>query len=178
MILYIKKIKAYLLNSDFFYNKKKFKKNKMRKHSTKTIEKIPPNSQRKRSIELIKEFLSNQPKEINKLESTLDIIYNVINSFIELTRDYSQKITQQALNIAADYTVEGRLAQAVQNIFLFYTEELNNLTSELSKVNVKMKEKEQMSLLDKFNEQKNKYFQKANALVAISAKYRNEISLY
>ena len=56
----------------------------MRKHSTKTIEKIPPNPQRKRSIELIKDFLSNQPKEINKLESTSDIIYNVINSLLNL----------------------------------------------------------------------------------------------
>ena len=150
----------------------------MKNSSNKNLMIIHPNPHKKKTLELIKEYLNSQPEEIKKIESMSDVVYNSINKFIEFTQSYCDNITQEALKIAPNYTPEGRLAQAVQSIFLFCTEELNNLITKLKEINGKVKEKGQQSLLDKFKERQNIYFQKIKNLEAIMNKYRKEINSY
>ncbi len=92
--------------------------------------------QKKKTFDLIKEYLYSQPDKIKKLESVSKSIHQVINEFIEITQNYSNQIVNLALKLIPNYTTEGQLAQAVQAILLFYSEGLNTLTSELKDKNI------------------------------------------
>ena len=78
-------------------------------------------------------------------------MHEIIGEFINITNNYNSQLEILALKIIQDgNTTEGKLAQAVQWILLFYSENLNILTKELSKNNIKSKINEK--IMDEFNE--------------------------
>ena len=121
----------------------------MKEFSTKKSEKNPQIPSKKK-IDIIKEYLSSQPEQIQKLESISKIIHNIITNFIDITHNYSSQLEKLALSIVPNYTTEGQLAQAVQSILLFYSEGLNNLISELKKKHIKFEDNEENSIINKF----------------------------
>lgn len=111
---------------------------------------------KKSTIEIIKEYLNSQTDQLKKLKNESKSIYDVIEQFIDMTKNYSSQIELIAMKIIPNYSTEGQLAQAVQGVLLFYSDGLNNLIKDLSK-NI-VKEKMKKDVLDKFNEFKNSYF--------------------
>ena len=106
---------------------------------------------KRRTFDLIKEYIYSQPDQIQKLENSSKAMYETIGEFINITNNYSSQLEILALKIIPDgNTTEGKLAQAVQGILLFYSENLNILTKELSKNNVKSEINEK--IMDEFNE--------------------------
>ena len=149
----------------------------MKEFSTKKSEKNPQIPSKKK-IDIIKEYLSSQPEQIQKLESISKIIHNIITNFIDITHNYSSQLEKLALSIVPNYTTEGQLAQAVQSILLFYSEGLNNLISELKKKHIKFEDNEENSIINKFKEQRNTYYQKVRNAIIFSEKYKKELELY
>ena len=131
---------------------------------------------KKRTIEIIKEYLNSQTEKLKKLKNDSKSIYDVIEQFIDVTKNYSSQIELLAMKIIPNYSTEGQLAQAVQGILLFYSDGLNNLIKELSKN--KVKEEKKKDIMEKINEYKNSYFLKIkNSLISFE-NFQNEISLY
>lgn len=132
---------------------------------------------KKRTFELIKEYIYSQPDQIQKLEDTSKTMYEIIEEFINITSNYSSQLEILALKIIPnDSITEGKLAQAVQGILLFYSENLNILIKELSKNNVKSEINEK--IMDEFTEYKTSYFNKINKAILSFEKFKKEISLY
>ena len=132
---------------------------------------------KKRTFDLIKEYIYSQPEQIQKLENSSKAMYEIIGEFINITNNYSSQLEILALKIIPDgNTTEGKLAQAVQGILLFYSENLNILTKELSKNNVKSEINEK--IMDEFNEYKTSYFKKINNAILSFEKFKKELSLY
>ena len=131
---------------------------------------------KKRTIEIIKDYLNSQTEQLKKLKNDSKSIYDVIEQFINLTKNYSSQIELLAMKIIPNYSTEGQLAQAVQGILLFYSDGLNNLIKELNKS--KVKEEKKKDIIDKFNEYKNAYFLKINNSLISFENFQNEISLY
>ena len=132
---------------------------------------------KKRTFDLIKEYIHSQPDQIRKLENSSKEMYEIIEEFIHITNNYSSQLEILALKIIPiGNTTEGKLAQAVQGILLFYSENLNILTKELSKNNVKSEINEK--IMDEFNEYKTAYFKKINNAILSFEKFKKEISLY
>ena len=132
---------------------------------------------KRRTFDLIKEYIYSQPDQIQKLENSSKAMYEIIGEFINITNNYSSQLEILALKIIPDgNTTEGKLAQAVQGILLFYSENLNILTKELSKNNVKSELNEK--IMDEFNEYKTSYFKKINNAILGFEKFKKEISLY
>ena len=131
---------------------------------------------KKRTIDLIKEYLNSQPDQIEKLQTISKSIYEVMSQFIQITKNYSSQLENLAMQIIPNYTTEGQLAQAVQGILLFYSENLNILINELSKKNEKTEENE--NIMIKFNEYKKSYFMKIKNVIFCHEKYKKEIELY
>ena len=146
--------------------------------SSKNLEINFQNNTKKKTIQLIKEYLSSQPEQLKKLDNVSKTLYEVIDSFIEFTKDYSNKLEILALKIIPNYTTEGQLAQAVQGILLFYSEGLNNLISTLEKENIKPKDGEINNILDEYNNYKNKYYSKIREAIIDSEKFKKELESY
>ena len=75
---------------------------------------------KKRTIDSIRDFLNAQPDQLKKLQTISKTIYEVMNQFIQITKNYSNQLVNLALQIIPNYTTEGQLAQAIQGILLFY----------------------------------------------------------
>ena len=148
------------------------------KHLSANLEIFPKNETKKRSIDLIKEYLSSQPEQIKKIENVSKTIFEAINTFIEITQNYSTQLEILALKIIPNYTTEGQLAQAVQGILLFYSEGLNNLISEIKNENIQIKEDELKNLLKQFNRHKTKYYDKIKETNTSSERFRKEMLAY
>ena len=131
---------------------------------------------KKSTIEIIKEYLNSQTDQLKKLKNDSKSIYDVIEQFIDMTKNYSSQIELIAMKIIPNYSTEGQLAQAVQGVLLFYSDGLNNLIKDLSK-NI-VKEKVKKDVLDKFNEFKNSYFLRIKNYLKSFENFQNEISLY
>ena len=131
---------------------------------------------KKSTIEIIKEYLNSQTDQLKKLKNDSKSIYDVIEQFIDMTKNYSSQIELIAMKIIPNYSTEGQLAQAVQGVLLFYSDGLNNLIKDLSK-NI-VKEKVKKDVLDKFNEFKNSYFLRIKSYLKSFENFQNEISLY
>ena len=131
---------------------------------------------KKSTIEIIKEYLNSQTDQLKKLKNESKSIYDVIEQFIDMTKNYSSQIELIAMKIIPNYSTEGQLAQAVQGVLLFYSDGLNNLIKDLSK-NI-VKEKMKKDVLDKFNEFKNSYFLRIKSYLKSFENFQNEISLY
>ena len=131
---------------------------------------------KKSTIEIIKEYLNSQTDQLKKLKNDSKSIYDVIDQFIDMTKNYSSQIELIAMKIIPNYSTEGQLAQAVQGVLLFYSDGLNNLIKDLSK-NI-VKEKVKKDVLDKFNEFKNSYFLRIKNYLKSFENFQNEISLY
>ena len=132
---------------------------------------------KKRTFDLIKEYIHSQPDQIKKLEDSSKEMYEIIGEFINITNNYSSQLEILALKIIPNSnTTEGKLAQAVQGILLFYSENLNILTKELSKNNVKSEINEK--IMDEFNDYKTAYFKKIDNAILSLEKFKKEISLY
>ena len=144
--------------------------------SSKSLEILPPVTNKKKALDSMKEYLSSQPVQIQKLKDVSKLLYETINKFIELTENYSREIEILALKIIPNYTIEGQLIQAVQGIFLFFSEELNNLITELKKVNNKPNQSE--STINKFEDHKSHYFKKIKEILSNSDSVKKEIELY
>ena len=104
--------------------------------SAKNLEITPKINTKKKKIDLIREYLAAQPDQIKKLDKVSQTLFEVINNFIEISQNYSNQLEMLALKIIPNYSTEGQLAQAVQGILLFYSEELNNLIKALKKQNI------------------------------------------
>ena len=146
--------------------------------SAKNLEKTPTNNTKKKKIDLIREYLASQPDQIKKLEKVSQTLFDVINNFIEISQNYSNQLEMLALKIIPNYSTEGQLAQAVQGILLFYSEELNNLIKSLKKQNIKRKENDVNNIINTFNEYNASYYNKIRETILNSEKYKKEISLY
>ena len=84
-------------------------------------------------LEKIKLMISSQPEEIKKLHLFLKDIDQIYNEYIEITKDYSQKLEKIAMKLKPDgKTIEGQLIQAIQGIILFNSNGLNEMTQEMT----------------------------------------------
>ena len=146
--------------------------------SAKNLEITPKINTKKKKIDLIREYLAAQPDQIKKLDKVSQTLFEVINNFIEISQNYSNQLEMLALKIIPNYSTEGQLAQAVQGILLFYSEELNNLIKALKKQNIKRKETEVNNIINTFNEYNSSYYNKIRETILNSEKYKKEISLY
>ena len=146
--------------------------------SAKNLEITPTIKTKKKKIDLIREYLASQPDQIKKLEKVSETLFDVINNFIEISQNYSNQLEMLALKIIPNYSTEGQLAQAVQGILLFYSEELNNLIKALKKQNIKKKENDVNNIINTFNEYNASYYNKIRETILNSEKYKKEISLY
>ena len=148
--------------------------------SDKTLYIYPKNELKKQlDLDLIKYYLSSQPEQIEKLVNDSKNTYETINEFIDITQNYSSNLEILALKIKPNYTTaEGQLAQAVQGILLFFSEELSNLISELKKTNISPKEDQINIVLNKFEEQRDKYLKKIKEANLNSDKFKKELQLY
>ena len=155
------------------------KNNNLFKHySAKSLKAFPQIIPKKKTIELIKEYLLSQPEQIKKLQKISLDLYDTINNFIEITENYNAQIVTLALKIIPTYTTEGKLLQAVQGILLFYSENLDNLIKELKNENTSTKEEEINDILNKFNDYKSSYFNKMKQAILYSEKYKKDIVEY
>ena len=144
-------------------------------YSGKNLDKFEP---KKNTIDLIKKYLSSQPKKIENLQNISKVYYKVINEFIDITQNYSSEIESLALRITPDYSIEGQISQALQGILLFQSEGLNNLVKKLKDENINEKEKGIDNILTKFNEYKQLYFEKIKESISLSENYRKELEKY
>ena len=131
--------------------------------------------EKKRTIEKIKEYLNSQTDQLQKLKNDSKSINDVIDQFIDITKNYSSQIELLAMKIIPNYSTEGQLAQAVQGVLLFYSDGLNNLIKELNKNKLKEKKKD---IMEKFNQYKSSYFIKIKNSLMCFEKFQNEVSLY
>ena len=152
--------------------------NSNRHYSAKSLEAFPKINNKKKTIDLIKEYLLSQPDQIKKLQKISIDIYDTINNFIEITENYSTQIETIALKIIPNYTTEGKLIQAVQGILLFYSENLNNLIKELKNENIMTKEEEIDNIINQFNDYKSSYFNKMKQAILYNEKYKKDIVQY
>ena len=152
--------------------------NEFKHRSAKSLEVFPKLDIKASSIYLIKDFLLSQPEQIKNLEHVSTTLYEVINKFVEITKDYSSQLEILALSIIPNNSTEGQLAQAVQSILLFYLESLNNLMSELQKAIVKTNEKEIDSIINQINEYNNDYLMKIKEVNLKSKNYEKEVEFY
>ena len=144
--------------------------------SSKTLESPPQPTNKKKALDIVREYLSSQPEQINKIKDVSILLYEIIDEFIELTKNYSSQVVKLALKIIPNYTIEGQLAQAVQSIFLFFSEELNNLISGLKKANIKSNHSD--NFINKFEEHKSRYFKKIKEIFSNSDAVKKELELY
>ena len=152
--------------------------NEFKHRSAKSLDTFPKLDIKASSIYLIKDFLLSQPEQIKNLEHVSTTLYEVINKFVEITKDYSSQLEILALSIIPNNSTEGQLAQAVQSILLFYLESLNNLMSELQKAIVKTNEKEIDSIINQINEYNNDYLMKIKEVNLKSKNYEKEVEFY
>ena len=146
--------------------------------SSKNLEYFQSNS-KKKTLDLIKEYLSSQPQEIKKLESVSKCLNETMTEFIELTSNYSNQLAIIALKIIPTNTIEGQLAQAIQGILLFFSEDLNSLTTDLKNKNINKSYENQFNdILKQFEEYNNNYSKKIKEAIFSSDKFRKEIDLY
>ena len=146
--------------------------------SSKNLEYFQSNS-KKKTLDLIKEYLSSQPQEIKKLESVSKCLNETMTEFIELTSNYSNQLAIIALKIIPTNTIEGQLAQAIQGILLFFSEDLNSLTTDLKNKNINKSYGNQFNdILKQFEEYNNNYSKKIKEAIFSSDKFRKEIDLY
>ena len=120
----------------------------------------------------------SQPEKIKNLENSSITLYEVINKFVEITKDYSTKLETLALSIIPTNNTEGKLAQALQSILLFYLNGLNDLVSELEKVIVKTSAKEINRIINQINEYKDLFFIKINEVYINTSNYQKEMDFY
>ena len=142
------------------------------------LEVFPQFDIKNESIELIKKYLLSQPDHIKNLENISNTLYEVINKFIDITKDYTTQLEILALSIIPNNNTEGQFAQSVQAILLFYLEGLNNLISELKKAIVKTSEEEINDIINQINKYKNEYFIQLKEVELYSENYRKEIEFY
>ena len=142
------------------------------------LEVFPQFDTKNESIELIKKYLLSQPVQIKNLENISNTLYEVINKFIDITKDYTTQLEILALSIIPNNNTEGQFAQSVQAILLFYLEGLNNLISELKKAIVKTSEEEINDIINQINKYKNEYFIQLKEVELYSENYRKEMGFY
>ena len=142
------------------------------------LEVFPQFDTKNESIELIKKYLLSQPDQIKNLENISNTLYEVINKFIDITKDYTTQLEILALSIIPNNNTEGQFAQSVQAILLFYLEGLNNLISELKKAIVKTSEEEINDIINQINKYKNEYFIQLKEVELYSENYRKEMVFY
>jgi len=131
---------------------------------------------KKRTIEIIKDYLNSQTEHLQKLKNDYKLINEVIKQFIDQTKNYCSHIELIAMKIIPNYSTEGQMVQAVQGVLLFFSDGLNNLIKELQKNN--MKEEKKKDVMEEFNEYKKSYFLKLNNSLISFEDFQNEISLY
>ena len=127
--------------------------NEAKFYSDKNLDKLEP---KKKTIDLIKKYLSSQPKKIKTLQNISKVYYKVINEFIDITQNYSSEIESLALRITPDYSIEGQISQALQGILLFQSEGLNNLVKKLKNENINENKNKGNKITQDNNEQKEK----------------------
>ena len=149
--------------------------NEAKFYSDKNLDKLEP---KKKTIDLIKKYLSSQPKKIKTLQNISKVYYKVINEFIDITQNYSSEIESLALRITPDYSIEGQISQALQGILLFQSEGLNNLVKKLKNENINEKQKEIDNIITKFNEYKQLYFEKIKESISLSENFKKELERY
>ena len=149
--------------------------NESKFYSDKNLDKLEP---KKKTIDLIKKYLSSQPKKIKTLQNISKVYYKVINEFIDITQNYSSEIESLALRITPDYSIEGQISQALQGILLFQSEGLNNLVKKLKNENINEKQKEIDNIITKFNEYKQLYFEKIKESISLSENFKKELERY
>ena len=147
-------------------------------NSAKNLEIFPQINSKRKTIDLIKEYLSSQPEKIKNLQNISKIYYKVINDFIEISQNYSSEIEKLALEIIPDYTIEGQIAQALQGILLFFSEGLNNLIKNIKNEKINEKGEEFNNILNQFNIYNQSYYQKIKESILNSEKYKKEIEKY
>ena len=148
------------------------------KFINKSISQDSSTSSNKKEFELIKEYLKNQPEQINKLNDLIKTLNNVINSFIEHTKNYSSQIELLAMKIIPNYFIGGQLMQSIQAILLFYSEDLNNLINRLKDNLMEKQEGYGRKIIEQFKEQKKIYSKKIQKINSCYKTFRDEINLY
>ena len=135
-------------------------------------------SKNKKEFDSIKEYLNAQPEKINQLNDILKTLNNVINNFIEYTKNYSGQIEFLAMKIIPNYTIEGQLMQTIQTILLFYSESLNSLMSQLRDNLIIKQDESANEIIEQFKVQKKIYSQKIKNVNSSYKNFKNEINLY
>ena len=133
----------------------------------------------KRNIDIIKEYISSQPEKIKKLENFSINIKEVYPEFINLTRNYSNKIISLATKFKPESTsLEGQLVQAIQSLLLFYSDSLNNFADSLQNEINKQYNQKQSIMLSSFGDFRKIYYDCLKKQAINYENYRKECELY
>ena len=87
------------------------------------------------NYEKINEYVENKKIKMSNINKSYNQIKDVLKKFIDITKDYSDNIISIAMTLLPNSdSIEGKLIQAIQGIFLFNSENLNILINDVSKI--------------------------------------------
>ena len=131
-----------------------------------------------KEFQIIKEYLNSEPEKINQINEIFKSFNNIINNFIEYTKNYSSQIEFLALKIIPNYSIEGQLIQSFQTLLLFYSEGLNNLISELRNIISSKNDDKINDMYEKLKSLKKNYSLKLKEVNISYKSFKREINLY
>ena len=82
----------------------------------------------------IKQIISSQTNEINRIQQYLNNIIDIYKEYVILSKEFSQKLENLAMKLKPDdKTFEGKLIQAFQGILLFNSNSVSEMVIEMNK---------------------------------------------
>ena len=136
------------------------------------------NTNKKRKIDIIKDYLNTQKAKMKKLTDLSKFLHNLINELINYTKIYSGHLTNLGLSIIPEYSVEGEFAQAIQSSILFFAMSFNTFVTDLEEIRNKISESNVQSLLEQFEKDIKLYFDKVRSAIINNENFKKEIELY
>ena len=131
-----------------------------------------------KEFQIIKEYLNSEPEKINQINEIFKSFNNIINNFIEYTKNYSSQIEFLALKIIPNYSIEGQLIQSFQTLLLFYSEGLNTLILELRNIISSKNDDKINDMYEKLKSLKKNYSLKLKEVNISYKSFKREINLY
>ena len=130
------------------------------------------------NYEKVNSYLDDTAKRILKIKKCYNEVKEVLQKYIDITKNYSEQITLNALKlIPSSNSIEGKLIQAVQGILLFNSEAIDILVKKLEEILKNFKASE-VSNFSGLNDLAKLFKINYSQILGLYCNYINENELY
>ena len=138
------------------------------------------NNARANYLTQIKQIILSQSNEINRIQQYLNNIIDIYKEYINLSKEYGQKIEDLAMKLKPDdKTFEGKLIQAFQGILLFNSNSLSEMVIEMNKGFGKENDKDIIEDdVETYKHFTEVYFDQYNKTMETYKAYESEVEFY